>query len=182
MHPRQQLDERSAAEVDQVHAHLRATAAVEEQAERAYARQAAGSLAHGARDRPRGGHVGGGEPGVDGEQEEAGADDGHPQRGVDAGGSEVGRPLGLGDLRREALELPAADVGEQPALRRARRLRVEVDGEVEALRHRCRRTLGGDHRVGHGGARQRHEGHHVDSADPWVDALVAAQVDALGRP
>jgi hypothetical protein len=75
------------------------------------------------------------------------------------------------------------DVGAQALEGLAANIRQRALGPVEEGRHT--QLLGDPHgepvprrqRVRQRRARQRHEGHHVDDADAWVDPLVVTQVE-----
>ncbi len=74
---------------------------------------------------------------------------------------------------------PAGPDFGQPAP--AGRLPVEEDGDAELLPDPFAKAPGRRHPVGHGGAAQRHQRHHVGHTHPGMDARVPAQVDPLDR-
>ena len=97
------------------------------------------------------------------------------------GGPKSGAPVWRSDGLLQALELRAADVGQDHAIRSLGRARVQVHGQIEALRDPLSKVSGERDALVHGRLAERDEGNHVNRADAWVLALVRVHVDARDR-
>ena len=97
-----------------------------------------------------------------------------PGRGCIRAGPKSGSRPALADLRLEPLVLAAPDVGQLDPVGAGRRLRVEVDRQVEAgSAIRCAEGPRELDAVVHRGLAERHERDHVHRADPRVLAARA---------
>src|SRR5208282_6488252 len=99
----------------------------------------------------------------------------------EGGRTEVGRPLGSGELCRQALVLSRADARQAPALGLRGRLAVEVDGHAQLAGEVPAEASGQLDAGPHADLRYGHEGADVEGSHPRVGAGMPGHVDEAKR-
>ena len=163
--------------VRQVHRHLDDPAILEPHTHRLHVPEAAAAVPHGSRDLLRDIKPVGREIDVVGNEWHARADDRGAGAWVGRRRAIVGRPARRGHLRGQPFELAAPDVFQILPRRIAGRLFVEIHRHLKPARHLGGRLFGERNALVHGHAFDRHEGHHVHSAQARMFAGVRAEID-----